>query len=326
MSKKKVLGVGAAILDVLVNVEDSFIDGIDGEKGGMNLVSSDELDAMIEKTGKKTTLAPGGSAANTIFGLTKLNQPTAIFGMAGNDLDGEFYIEQYRNRGGDSSYIYKTDSAHTARCLSLVTPDSQRTMRTDLGAAACLSSDFISDAMFAGISHVHFEGYTFFAGDLLETSLKAAKIAGCTTSLDLASFEVVNAVKDILPTILEKYIDIVFANEDEAKALCDTEDADKQLEYLSKFCDVAVVKLGKDGAIIKRGNEIETVDAEIVDAIDTTGAGDLWQAGFLYGYLNDKSLAETGAIASMLGAAVVQVMGATIPEKAWEEIKERING
>ena len=324
MPDYKLLGIGSPMLDLLVNVEDAFIDRIDGEKGGMNLVSPEELDDILSKVDGECVKAPGGSAANTIFGLTRLGVSTALLGKTGDDDEGAFYRERYKNMGGDTSRFKINPEVPTGRCLSLVTPDSERTMRTDLGAAATLVPDDVTESDFEGFSHVHIEGYMLFNPELTMHILKLAKAASCVISLDLASFEVVNASGDTLKSILNEYVDIVFANEEEAAAFCKTEDPEKCVDLLSAYCDIAVVKVGKDGAYIKQNKEQVKVDAKLVDAVDTTGAGDLWASGFLYGILNGLSLEKSGNIGSHCGAEVVSVMGAAIPDEGWERIKAEL--
>ena len=326
MAEIKVLGVGSPMLDLLLNVEESFIDSIEGEKGGMLLVAPEELDAILAKTGEKEPVkAPGGSAANTIFGLSHLGIQTALLGKTGADKEAEFYKKQYQDMGGDTSRIKVNNSVPTGRCLSLITPDSERTMRTDLGAAATMTPDDVTAADFAGCTHVHIEGYMLFNADLTCHILKLAKDAGCVISLDLASFEVVNAAKDLLQELLTDYVNIIFANEEEAAAFCGTDNPEKCLEMLSEYSNTVAVKVGKDGAYIKNGNETVKVDAVLADAIDTTGAGDLWASGFLYGILTGKSTEEAGKSGSIVAAEVVQIMGAAIPEKAWGKIRATLS-
>ena len=321
----KILGVGSPMLDLLLNVEDSFIDSIEGEKGGMLLVAPEELDAILAKTGEKEPVkAPGGSAANTIFGLSHLGIQTALLGKTGADKEAEFYKKQYQDMGGDTSRIKVNNSVPTGRCLSLITPDSERTMRTDLGAAATMVPEDVTSADFAGCTHVHIEGYMLFNADLTYHILKLAKDAGCVISLDLASFEVVNAAKDILKDLLTNYVDIIFANEEEAAAFCGTDDPEKCLQMLSEYSNIVAVKVGKDGAYIQNGNEKVKVDAVLADAIDTTGAGDLWASGFMYGLLTGKTTEEAGKSGSIVASEVVQIMGASIPETTWTRIRETL--
>ncbi len=322
----KIMGIGSPILDLLVNVDDNFISQYaGGEKGGMELVNAMHLDSIINETQDQPLLtAPGGSAANTIFGLAKLGMKTSFLGKIGNDIDGATYKKIYEEMGGDTSNFTVAETSHTARCLSLVTPDSERTMRTDLGAAATLSYKDVTPENFVDITHLHIEGYLLFTDNLFEHILTTAKSAGCVISMDLSSFEVVNIFKDSLPNLLKNYVDIIFANEDEANALCGNISVEKQADILSEYCNTSVIKLGKKGAFIKHKAQTYEIEAKEVTAVDTTGAGDLWQAGFLYGLLNRKNIPTAGSYGSILGASVVQIMGASIPDIIWDDIQKEL--
>lgn len=323
-SKIKVLGAGSPILDLLLNVSEDFVESIPGSKGGMQLVGPDELDSLVAQSKASPARVPGGSAGNTIFGLAKLGMDVSFFGKVGDDEDGLFYKNCLAEAGGDVKNFRNAGKVHTGRCLSLITPDSERTMRTDLGAAATLTEEDVDAIDFSGITHVHIEGYMLFAEKLLMRLLERSKKAGCTVSLDLASFEVVKAGKAVLPKMLTDYIDIVFSNEDEAREFCGDSSPENAAEKLSGHCRTAVVKLGKDGCCIRHDGKTVKVPAELVKAVDTTGAGDLWQAGFLYSFLNGRSLEDCGKAGSILGAEVVQVIGAKIPDSRWEIIRKRI--
>jgi len=325
MSEKfKVLGVGSPMLDILVNVEEDFIHQVEGDKGGMHLVDSTTLDRILAAASNEPAKVPGGSAANTIFGLAELNAATGFLGKIGNDGTGAFYRHRFAEMGGDTACFKVNSGVPTGRCLSMVTPDSERTMRTDLGAAATLSPEDLSDADFAGYTHVHVEGYLLFNEALIRAVLKSAKANGCQVSLDLASFEVVKASARVLPELLNDYVDLVFANEDEARAFHEGS-PEESLQELCRCCQVAAVKLGCDGALLQeQGSELVRVPAELVDAVDTTGAGDLWAAGFLFAYLQDLPLALCGQFGSILGAEVVKVMGASVPRERWIAIRRRL--
>ena len=209
---------------------------------------------------------------------------------------------------------------------SLVTPDGERTMRTDLGAAMSLSPDEISMSDFVGCTHAHIEGYLLFNESLMLRVIESAMEAGCTISLDLASFEVVNATKSILPDILRNYVDIVFANEEEAAAFTDiNEDYSAMAIELAEHCEIAAVKVGAHGSYIAHGGSVEKIEPVPAErVIDTTGAGDLWAAGFLFGWTQDRPLPECAKIGSILGAAVVQEQGSTLPQKVWQDILNQI--
>jgi len=246
---KIILGIGSPMVDLLVQVPDQFVQSRLGGKGGSCLVEAAELDRILTAAGGKTERVPGGSAANTIFGLTQLGLPTAFLGKLGADEPGEFYRCRYAAMGGDTSRIRVHPQLPTGRCLGLITPDAERTMRTDLGAAATLGPEELTIADFAECRHVHLEGYLLFNELLVRRILHLAREAGCTVSLDLASFEVVRAATAILPELLRRYVDLVFANEAEAAAFPDSgETPEKALATLAGLCPLAAVKLGPHGA------------------------------------------------------------------------------
>ena len=323
---KLVLGLGSAILDILANVDEDFLKTVKGEKGGMVMMTSAEEDALIGRLNQFSRM-PGGSAANTLFGLQRLGIQTALLGKIGNDAEGEFYRSEYQKLGGDVSRFKVSRDLRTGRCVSLITPDSERTMRTDLAAASSFHVTEITAADFANVRHVHLEGYMLYSFDVFMHVLKLAHDHGATVSLDLASFEVVAQFRDKLDDILKRYVDVVFANEDEARTLLNVSRekfrAEDAAEYLTSFCRTAAVKLGKKGACIRSNGETIRTDAELVTAVDTTGAGDLWQAGFLYAWLNGYSMETAGKMGAILGAEVVQVIGASIPPFRWDPIRTR---
>jgi sugar/nucleoside kinase (ribokinase family) len=314
------IGVGSPIVDSLARVPDAFIAQSGGEKGGMVMVDEAGMAALIGQLEEPPVQAPGGSAGNTVVGASRLGIKSSFLGKLGGDESARFYKDRFEQAGIDTSR-FKVGGLPNARCLSLVTPDSQRTMRTFLGAAMTFGAEEVSVSDFAGCRHAHIEGYVLFNRDLAVKVLESAKEAGCTVSLDLASFEVVGASREILPGLLKNYVDVVFANEDEAAAFCGEGKAfDVMAAELASFCQVAVVKMGKDGAWIVSGGEKVRVEPRVATAIDTTGAGDLWAGGFLAGWLSGLSLEQSGKIGSLLGAEVVQVMGAALPEERWEAI------
>ncbi|MGC6423710.1 MAG: adenosine kinase [Lentimonas sp.] len=321
----KLIGVGSPIVDTIAQVGELFIDQIDGEKGGMVLVDGATIHDLIVKAPGKKTSAPGGSAGNTIFALARMGVETSFLGKVGNCEKGTFYRDRFTSLGGDSSR-FKVGEVPNGHCLSLVTPDGERTMRTDLGAAMTLSLDEIAVADFSGCNHAHIEGYLLFNKSLMMHVLECAKAAGCTISLDLASFEVVNATKAILPQILETYVDIVFANEEEADAFTDlSENYPAMAKQLATYCDIAAVKVGAHGSYIAKGAQVDHIEPiHAAHVVDTTGAGDLWAAGFLYGWSKGLERKECAKIGSVLGAAVVQEQGSELPQHVWQDILSQI--
>jgi sugar/nucleoside kinase (ribokinase family) len=317
----ELVGVGSPIIDVLARVPDSFLEKIGGEKGGMVLTDADTIAKWMAELPEPFEEAPGGSAGNTIFAAARLGMHTTFIGKTGNDTGGTFYRERLKALGGDDSR-FKDGAVPNGRCLSLITPDSERTLRTDLGAAATLTPEEITPADFVGCSHAHIEGYLLFNPDLMQAVLQSAKEANCTISLDLASFEVVKAAGSALPALLKEYVDLVFANEDEAAAFHGGKDTyGNYAVELAELCDLAVVKAGAEGAWIAKGTEaIHTPAIPGIKAIDTTGAGDFWAAGFLAGWLRGKPLEVCAEWGARMGAEIVQVIGAELPDATWEKI------
>jgi sugar/nucleoside kinase (ribokinase family) len=319
----ELIGVGNPIMDILAHVEESFLtQHVAGEKGGMVLVDDGDIVQLLHKIGERFAMMPGGAAANTTLGASRLGLRTTFLGKIGGDITAEHYHENFIAAGGDGSR-FKRASLPNGRCLSMVTPDGQRTMRTHLGAAMTLHPDEVTVDDFHGCRHAHIEGYLMFNPALAEKVMRTARAAGCTISLDLASFEVVNVARDWILQQLREGVHVVFANEDEAKALFQREqDHETSARELARHGGIAAVKMGKDGAWVAHGSEahrVFPVRAERV--IDTTGAGDAWAAGFLYGYLRGKSLSLAGAIGSMMGAETVQHLGASIPDVHWPRLR-----
>ncbi len=320
--KIQVIGVGSPVVDLVAEVEEEMLSkAIEGRKGGMELVDAETMRTLVGALRSIPARTPGGSAGNTTFALTRMGMPCAFMGKLGNDPEGKFYQGEFKRLGGDCTRFKTDGDAPTALCVSMVTPDSERTMRTHLGAAMAFSPEDVTPEDFAGCSHVHVEGYLLFNRDLLMAVLKAVKGAGCRVSMDLGSFEVVEAARDILPDILSRYVDIVFANEEEAAAFAGSDDPLVGLEELHKICEVAAVKLGRDGALIQNGVESVRVPAAIVpDLIDTTGAGDFWAAGFLYAYLNGYGLSTAGQLGALLASHVIRHLGTSLDGVVWGNI------
>jgi sugar/nucleoside kinase (ribokinase family) len=316
-----VLGVGSPVVDLLVHVDDAFVATAGGEKGGMELVDAETMADLVGRLGTEPVRAAGGSAGNTIFALARLGTPTGFLGMIGRDEAGGFYRDAFTALDGDATRFLEHAEHPTAMCLSLVTPDGERTMRTNLGAAMGLLPEHCTAEAFRNVRHVHAEGYLLFNPDLILAVLRAAKEAGCTASLDLASFEVVRGAHAALPDLLGSYVDMVFANEDEAEAFAQDPDPEAGLAALAEYCETVAVKLGADGALLRKGRETARVGAESVDRVeDTTGAGDFWAAGFLHGAMRGLPLASCGRLGALLGAAVVQELGAELPGETWTKL------
>ena len=320
----RVLGIGSALVDQIASVPDAFLEGVPGRKGGMELIDSRQMHDLLASLPSAPSRAAGGSAANTVVGVARLGLASRFLSKVGNDEPGGFYRDALEAAGVETASLTVHATEPTGTCISLVTPDSQRTMRTCMGAAAGFSVADGSAAAFEGCTHVHIEGYMLYDTDLMLHLLRAAKDCGCSVSLDLAAPEIVEVARPLLPAILREYTDMVFANEDEAAVFASASDARAGLDRLAAFCDLAAVKLGARGSLVRRGSETVAVPAERVEAVDTTGAGDLWAAGFLYGIFTGNDLETAGRIGSLAGAAVVQQIGAALPDSTWRDIGERV--
>ena len=319
---KPVICVGSPVVDRVVQVQEEFLEKIGGQKGGMELVDSAILVDITGKLPTQPDYTPGGSAGNTSFALARLGMTSRFLGALGDDLAGNFFRDQLLKAGGEDTAIRVIPDLPTAQCLSLVTPDAERTMRTHLGAAMALAPEHIHQDDFVGCSHAHIEGYVLFNPDLMLATLKAARAAGCTISVDLASFEVVNASRTILHKLLAEYVDIVFANEEEAEAFSGSNDPQEGLQSLAELCRTVAVKVGEKGAYLCHAGECCHVPATVVkEVIDTTGAGDFWAAGFLYGLLSGKTLLESGTIGALLGGSVVAREGTALSENQWQNLR-----
>jgi sugar/nucleoside kinase (ribokinase family) len=319
-NKDRIAGVGSALVDILLTESDDFLAKTGAAKGGMTLTDENTIENLLAKTTVSPELVPGGSACNTIIGLARLGAKADFIGKRGNDKLGNVFENGLKKNLVNPSL--KLSDSPTGRVLSIITPDAQRSMFTFLGASSETKPEELTPDKFSKAAIVHLEGYLLFNRDLMFAALKAAKTAGACVSLDLASFTVVESSMDILEEIIRDSVDIVLSNEDEAAAFTGTRDERKALEKLALMADVAVVKKGKRGSLI--ACEGKTWDIGIMGdgrAKDTTGAGDLWASGFLFGLLNGMPIEKCGRLAAACGYEVCQVIGAGIPDAGWERIK-----
>lgn len=320
------IGVGSPIMDLLARVSDEFLlQNVTGAKGGMVLVDGAEMQRIVGLLAGEPAYATGGSAANATYNVARLGLRATFLGKLGNDQLAQVYQKRFESAGVDGSRFKRGDEPN-ARCLALVTPDAQRTLRTHLGAAMTLSPTEISADDFRGCRHAHIEGYLVFNQALADAVLTSARAAGCTTSIDLSSFEVVNASRPWLFSQLRKGIDVVFANEDEIRALFEDRKSDyaSLARRLAGHGVLAAVKVGKDGAWIAEGEHVHRIEpVNVANVTDTNGAGDAWAAGFLFGYLRGWPLPACGNLASLIGAETVMHMGPIIPQTHWELLLPR---
>lgn len=316
------VGIGSALVDILIQESDGFLAASGAKKGGMTLVqNSGEIDAIVKNASGPASIVPGGSACNTILGIGRLGQPSRFIGKRGTDELGDLFEEALRRHNVEPRLSHS--STPTGRVLSIITPDAQRSMLTFLGASSETKPDELASSLFADAALVHIEGYLLFNESLILAALNAAKKSGALVSLDLASFTVVEASKKILEELVRDYVDILIANEDEARAFTGYSDEEKALDALAKKVDTAVVKIGKRGSYIShKGQHAKIGILGSGSAVDTTGAGDLWASGFLYGLVNGYPVDKAGLIGAACGYEVCQVVGAQIPDDGWQRIRK----
>ena len=316
---KRVIGIGNALTDMLVNLKtDKVLDTFNLPKGSMSLVDA-ALQTEISKSvaGLPYSLSLGGSAGNTIRAMARLGCDVGFIGKVGTDKTGDFFIQALENLGIEP-FIFR-GKERSGRCVSLISPDGERTMVTFLGAALELSAAEVTPAIFEGYDCLYIEGYLVQDHELIAGAVRTAKACGLKVAIDLASFNVVEANLEFLRSLIQDYVDIVFANEDEAKAFTGEGEPLNALQMLSELCELAVVKVGIKGALIKRGSEV--VHVEIMAAakrVDTTGAGDLYAAGFLSGLCEGLTLRQCGTIGAIVAGKVIEVVGTTFSEEAWQ--------
>ena len=320
---KKILGMGNALTDILLQIEnDDVLFSMNLPKGSMQLVNdekSQEISHTLNNYLRK--MATGGSASNTINGLTKLGLNAGFIGKVGKDEIGEFFTNDSIENGVIPHLSFS--NTPSGRCIVLVTPDGERTLCTFLGAACELFPEDLKHEMFNGYDIFHIEGYLVQNHDLIRTAVRLAKESGLKVSIDLASFNVVEENLEFLHDIITEYVDIVFANEEEARAFTG-KNPQEALNYISELCEIAIVKIGKEGSFIKSGKETVQVKPYLANCIDTTGAGDLYASGFLFGLALNYSLEVCGKIGSLVAGNVVEVLGAKMKDEIWDEIHKEI--
>ncbi|HLN20010.1 MAG TPA: adenosine kinase [Bacteroidales bacterium] len=320
---KKILGIGNALVDVMTMLDnDSYLKKFGLPKGSMQLVDHVKSGIIKSQTaGLKSTLTSGGSAANTIHGLAMTGLETGFIGSIGKDELGDFFENDMRKAGVKTCLIRRESTTGTA--IALISPDSERTFATHLGAAVELEAADLTPELFTGYDILYLEGYLIINKPLVDTACRIAKELNMKVAIDMASYNVVDARRDDFTEIVEKYADIVFANEDEARSFT-SEYPEAALKTISGMCEIAVVKVGSEGSWIKRGEEVLTVEALPVSLKDTTGAGDLYAAGFLYGYALNEGLENCGLYGSVLAGNVIEIIGARMDSERWKRVLEEI--
>ena len=322
LNEKTVVSAGSALVDLLVRVDAGWPERRGTRPGGMVNVDAAEIDAMLAEIPAAPEQVSGGSACNTIVGLSFLGAKCRFLGCVGDDARGEFFAASLRSRGVEGSLV-RVEGARTGTCLSVITPDAQRSMFTALEVSGRLAPEHLSDAFFDSADLLHLEGYLAFNAPAFRRVVAMAAERGARISLDLSAWQCVEACGDLFAEAM-KNVDILIANEDEAKAFTG-KSAGEALEVMARMAPLAVVKLGAEGARVARGDRRVVSRGIPVEAVDTTGAGDLWASGFLAGVLSGETLQSAADFANLVGSEIVRVVGAHLPRETWERLVRHRN-
>jgi sugar/nucleoside kinase (ribokinase family) len=326
MDKLQVYGIGNVLIDIVSRATDADLKSLGLDKGIMKLVGGEERYRIVEFTGTHTSeYHCGGSAPNTIITLSQLGINAALSGKIGNDIFGERYEKQL-NEHGVISYLSR-DEGNTGSSIILVSPDSERTMNTSLENNQKYSKNDIQPEAIREADYLYFTGYMWDTDNQKKALLEAISIAeeaGTKIIFDAADPFAIRRSRDEFRRLIEKHFDIVLANAEEARLMFDNLDLEYCSARLAEICEIAVVKNGAEGSVVKSAGKSYRIPVYKVDAVDTTGAGDIYAAGFIYGLCCGKSLEESGHIASKLASGIVGQIGAQFTAEGLAEIRKTL--
>ena len=322
---KSILGIGNALTDILAILpDDSLLKKYHLPLGSMQHVdmeTGDQIWNALKEVGVK--YVPGGSAANTITCTSIFGMPSGYIGKIGDDELGQLFSSTMQQFGVRTTMLRSEKSS--GRCMVFITgANAERTFADYMGAALEMGPQDLKPEYFEGYDYFHIEGYLVQNQDLIAKAVQMAKEAGCIISIDMASYNVVESNAAFLHNLVDKYVDIVFANESESRAFTKLSSAEEGLEELSKHCSIAVVKVGKNGSWVRSGQERYYIPAWPAEPVDGTGAGDTYAAGFLYAHSLGMPLKVCGEIGSIIAAKVVEVVGTKIDVPRWKAAKAEI--
>ena len=327
MTRFDVLTIGNALVDVLAYADDDFVTRTGIERGAMTMVDEARSDEIYAEMGPATEIS-GGSAANTASGVASFGGRAAYIGRVSDDAFGKVFSHDLRSVGVHFETPLAVTGSPTGRCLVIVTPDAERTLCTFLGAGAELDESYIDEAVVASAAVTYLEGYVWDPPAAKEAVRRAAAIAheaDRRVALTLSDPFCVERHREEFLELIERDIDILFANEHEVTMLYEVDTFDEALHRVRGHCAIAALTRGPQGSVIVAGDDIHVIDAPPVDVIDTTGAGDLYAAGFLYGLTHGHELATCGRLASLAAAEVISHLGAR-PAEVLAELARPVLG
>jgi len=332
MTQYDIIGLGNALLDLTIAVQESFLESIDLVKGTMTLVDEERYTRILTKIRElPSEKSSGGSSSNTIKGVSILGGKGAFMGMIGHDSYGKKYEDEL-NGFNVKTFLSKTNK-NTGTAITFITSDGERTFATYLGASIEFAYKNIEEDAIKNSKIIHIEGFFLEPPQHRKAALQAMTIAknnGVKISVDLSDPHLINRNKEFFKEVLQNYVDIVFVNEHEAKAFtgCEEEDA---VNILSEYCDVSIVKLGSKGSIIKHHDRVtntqtvHNVPIQKVKVVNTNGAGDSYAAGIIYCIANDIPMQKAGKIASYISSRVVSIPEATLSHSIADEVKKIVD-
>jgi sugar/nucleoside kinase (ribokinase family) len=307
-----VLGIGNALVDVLSTEAEAFIAEMDLVKGSMTLIDTDRAEELYAAMGEKTEMS-GGSAANTLSGVASFGGRAAYIGRVKDDGLGKAFGHDLNSLGVHFSADLATDGDPTGRCMIVVTPDGERTMNTYLGASATLCADHLDLDLIGSAKVTFLEGYLFDRDDAKEAfrvAARAAHDAGRKVALTLSDSFCVDRHRDDFLDLVSGGVDILFANEEEITKLYGVSSFDEGVDQVRGHCEIAAVTRGSAGSVIvTEGERVEVAAHPVPKLVDTTGAGDLYASGFLFGWSQGRPLAECGRLGSIAASAVIGHIG-----------------
>ncbi|QZE13761.1 adenosine kinase [Halosquirtibacter laminarini] len=321
--QSKVIGIGNALVDEITLLMDpSVLQKFNLKSGSMTLVDRIQSDVIHQETKKnRKKITSGGSVSNVIGALASMGIKTGFIGAIGSDDFGSFFSQSLSSL--DVDLFLKKRSESTGVAISLVTPDGERTFATHLGAAATLEAADVHPSYFDGFDIFMIEGYLVQNHELIASAAALAHQLGLKVAIDLASFNVVEENLSLLKGIVVDYVDILFANEEEARAFTDKMPIEA-LEEMSTMVDTVVVKVGAEGAYVQHMKERVHIPTLSNQVVDTTGAGDFFAAGFLYGVANGLELSRCGYLGALLASKVIAVSGAHLEPEMWQQLKREM--
>lgn len=319
---EKIIGMGNALVDVLIPLQDdSTLAALGLPKGSMTLIDNHKLDEINVLLQQLTpSYVAGGSAGNVVRALVELGGQGGFIGKIANDTFGHHFQSSLASRGVETCLLL-SDTQPSGVASTFISADGERTFATHLGAASELKAEELKKEMFEGYHYLFIEGYLVQDHEMISQAIQLAKEAGLIICLDLASYNVVAEDKPFFTQLINNYVDVVFANEQEAEAYTGLK-ASEAIHEIARQCSIAIVKERKEGTHIRKGTEYIHVDAPDVEVVtDTTGAGDYFAAGFLYGLSMGQPLERCAQIGTLLAGEVIQVVGTELESSTWEKLK-----